>query len=267
MSPMRFAWLSQSIVLCLSIASTTVASEPYVLASHELHPSATGWFNAGAGQGYDGGILYDNKKAQTFVPSESGFIGSVSIAVYRMSDTTAPLRIRITDTIGGVPNTTLSETYVASSEVPTSLSGRPYLNATGTFDSTTLFLEAGQQYAIVFDSAETEANYRIHGSYEYPYADGTRFKSQNTNVWTEQTLGDYFFQVLAKPRSEIRALSFPADNHIQLEWTNSLGQIWIDQSTNLVDWLPICGPLTNTNVWAGAIDIGDTGFFRIRQTE
>lgn len=99
--------LSLPIVLYLLMTLATVGSEPYDMASY--HPSVTSYFDAGAGQGYDG-TLYDNKQAQTFVPSESGFIGSVSISVYRMPDTTAPLRIRIMDTLGGVPNSTLAET-------------------------------------------------------------------------------------------------------------------------------------------------------------
>ena len=85
-----------------------------------------------------------------------------------MTDTTAPLRIRITDTLGGIPNSTLAEIYIAPAEVPTSLAGDPYFNVTGMCDSATLLLEAGQQYALVFDSAEPEANYRIHGSNELP---------------------------------------------------------------------------------------------------
>ena len=64
------------------MALTTVGSEPYAIATHKYNPSATSYFDVGAGQGYDG-RLYDNKQAQTFVPSESGFIKSVSIAVYR----------------------------------------------------------------------------------------------------------------------------------------------------------------------------------------
>ena len=256
-------------LLCITAAlalAHTARSEPYIMASHELHPSATGWFSIGAGQGHDG-ILYDNKKAQTFVPIQSGFIESVSIAVYRITDTTASLRIRITDTLDGVPNATLAETYVDPTEVPTSLPGRPVLNVTGIYSSATLILEAGEQYGLVFDSTEPEANYRIYGSTYYPYPDGTQFRSQNTNVWTEQSSGDLFFQVMARSRCEIQTLCLETNGQARMAWTNSTGQIWIDQSTNLVDWLPIGGPLTNTNAWTGTIDVGESGFFRIRQTE
>ena len=177
---------------------------PLVIASHEHHPSATTWFNVGAGQGQDG-VLFDNKLAQTFVPAESGRLESVSIAAHRMTDTTAPLRIRIADTLDGTPTSTLAETFIRPDEVRTSLTGCPVLNATGVFASATLTLAAGKQYALVFDSAEPEANYRIYGCYEHSYTNGIRFKSQNSTTWKKERSGDYFFQVHAWPSSKARS--------------------------------------------------------------
>ncbi|MDD4736825.1 MAG: hypothetical protein PHP44_12065 [Kiritimatiellae bacterium] len=253
------------ILFYLFLLVSTATSDQYMISSNILHPSATSWFDTGAGQSFDG-VLYDNKLAQTFVPLQAGFIESISIAVDRMDDTTAPLRVRLTDTIAGIPNSILSEKYVDSSNVPTSLLGRPHCNMTLYYNSSPLFLNAGQRYALVFDSVTPEANYRIHGSYEYSYTNGNRLESQNTNLWTIKSSGDLFFEIYARSRSEIQTLTFSENNIIKLEWTNSVGQIWIDQSSDLVYWQSICGPITGTNSWAGEINSGNKGYIRIRQT-
>lgn len=253
------------IIVCFA-ANTQLCLAENIIASYTIHSAARGWFDTGAGQGYDG-RLYDNKKAQTFTASSSGYVQSVSVAAYRFSDATAPLRIRITDTLSGIPNVTLAETFIQPATIPLTIAGKPNLNITGDFRTTELYLEEGTLYGLVFDSMAPEANYRIHGSYEYPYSDGISFRSQNTNLWTEVSSGDLFFEVKSIPPPSINHFSISTNNLISISWTNGIGEFWIEHSKDLSKWDFATGPLTNTNSWSGSITNSDHCFFRIRQNK
>lgn len=253
-------------VFLVAALALNARSDEFIMAAYELPSSAMSWFHTGAGQGFDDGKLYDNKRAQTFVPIRSGMAQSVEISAIRQPNTTAPLRIRITDTVAGVPNATLAVTYVATGDVPTYSSGQhPSWNVTGRFSTAALVLEAGQTYALVFDSATPEAGYEIAGCNLSPYPDGTMFRSQNSPAWSEESIGDQLFQITARARSELQMLDMPGNGSLQMTWTNQMEDIWVDQSTNMIDWTNIAGPLQDTSTWMKDMDESDKGFFRIRE--
>jgi hypothetical protein len=172
------------------------------------------------------------------------------------------------DTLAGVPNSTLAMAYVAPEEVPIAgQSERPYLNVTCNFTMGSCVLQAGQQYGLAFDSSAPEAAYLIDGGNYSPYLDGTMFRSQNTDVWAEESYGDVFFQISATSQPELITLCLPDKETLQIAWTNNTGPILIDQSTNLIDWTCIVGPLDNTSSWTGTIDESWIGYFRVRQMQ
>lgn len=176
------------------------------VAEYVLPQNANGFFNVGAGMGTDDGRVYDNRVAQTFVATTSGYLEDVFFNVSRFDQMglDAELRLSVTNVLGGQPGEILESTLLPYASVGTdSLSVGNFTNGTFTHKvtlSATVFLESGETYALVFSSDTTESNYRIHG-YESGYAQGTLLKFQDFGEY-EDNLSDLLFRVAATPIPE-----------------------------------------------------------------
>jgi len=182
------------------------AEAAITVAEHSLPSNATSWFDVGAGIGTDGAV-FDNRQAQTFVPTASGLLQNVSLNVYRIS-TTADLRVSITEVVGGQPGTTLDSALLPFSTVGTTALSSSFL-LSGAFShsvtmSGSLLLEAGVSYALVFSSDTTEANYRIYGD-RSGYSEGANLRFQNSGPYVDAGGSDLLFRVTATPIPEPKA--------------------------------------------------------------
>jgi hypothetical protein len=192
----------------LAITQLLLSAEAAIIvAEHTLPSNATSWFDVGAGIGTDDGRVFDNRQAQTFVPTASGFLQDVSFNVYRIS-TTADLRVSITEVLGGQPGTTLDSALLPVSTVGTTPLSSSFL-LSGAFShsvtmSGSLLLEAGVSYAVVFSSDTTEANYRIYGD-RSGYSEGSNLRFQNSGPYVDAGGSDLLFRVTATPIPEPKA--------------------------------------------------------------
>ena len=261
MNYLRIIYIATSISIC-TFFTYGEAEISNVVAGNERLPGTNFWL----GTPVNG---YNKKRSQTFIATQSGYVQSVSFSSTRTADTTAPLRIRIADTFDGMPNSTLGEAYISSSEIPLVMYSKT-INTTAEFIFTTsLYLEEGTLYALVFDATEPEADYVIWGTDHYPYLDGEGLFWNNCTSWTDaiSVTDDLYFRVHAFPPISpvsINKLTVLTNDLVQLTWTNGLGEIWIDQSINLRDWNLLVGPLTNVYSWSGAVEESSQRFFRIR---
>ena len=174
-----------------------------VVAEHTLPSNATSWFNVGAGIGTDGAV-FDNRQAQTFVPTASGYLTDVSFDLYRIG-TSADLRISITTVMGGQPAATLDSVLLPFAAVGTNSLSSSFLLG-GTFSHTvqtsgTQLLYSGVTYALVFSSDTTEANYQIYGD-NSGYVSGTNLRFQNSGPFKDGVGSDLLFRVTAVPIPE-----------------------------------------------------------------
>lgn len=191
-----------AIIFTLCLLSRVKAAT--VIAENTFPSNASSWFNTGAGIGTDGEI-YDNRKAQTFIPTSSGLLESISFNVHRQPDTNANLRISVTSMVEGQPTVTLATALLSFSSVGTSSISYAFLQS-GSFSNTvtpadSVYLNAGVTYALVFSSDHTEANYRLYG-YQSEYNNGTLMRFQNTGPYTVTTGSDLLFRVTATPIPE-----------------------------------------------------------------
>ena len=195
-------YMKTLLILSIVVCSTSVQAASIVTASHTLPPSASSWFNTGAGIGTDG-IVFDNREAQTFTATTSGILDTVSFVATRLSGTTADLRVTLTNLIGGQPGVSIASGLVGvNSFAEGFLSGNPDEFTTAiNFFSENIFLEAESQYAIVFSTDTTEANYRIYGDYS-GYLDGTEMHFQNSGPFEPSSSADLFFEVSVNPIPE-----------------------------------------------------------------
>jgi alkaline phosphatase len=237
-------------------------TEAYLLAGFEAWGGSGFW--PGAGQGTDNGNIYSNRYAQTFEPAASGFLQSVALGVTCSQDTTAPLRIRITDTENGVPSDTLATAFIPRAEIPeNSFAASAAFTATGRFDTVSVPLKAGRRYAIVFDTDEPEANYWFwerHAS----YPGGQTFTSQNSRPWSLSS-GVLCFRVEAAPPCRITAMKRQPDGSVRLRWINGRGAVSVERSTNLADWEEAAVPQTAAPECAASGGAAARVFFRLRQ--
>ncbi|MDR2849009.1 MAG: alkaline phosphatase, partial [Verrucomicrobiota bacterium] len=216
-------------------------TEAFLLAGFERWGGDGSW--PGAGQGSDNGNLYSNRLAQTFEPTTSGFLRSVALGATFYPSTTAPLRIRITDTTNGVPADTLATTFIPCADIPAdSAVASTAFTATGRFDTVSLLLEAGHRYAIVLDTDEPEANYRFWKK-NASYSGGRMFSSQNAHPWSLSS-GVLCFRVEAKPPCLITSMKRNADGGVRLRWINANGAVQVERSPDLVDWDEAAAPQT-----------------------
>ncbi len=198
------------LFIALSLLLVNVLPLPCSIARAEivtaaLVPTVSSGFNIGAGMAIDPPAPnpFDNRLAQTFVPTVSGEISRVSFLAYQSFGTTAPLRIDIASVAGGLPVSPLATAIVPISSFPTSIDLPPVLNIHADFSATGFVLQAGVSYAIVYSSNEPNANYRIHGSPAFnPYADGAAFQSQNGAPWMVMNGDDLYFEVTVTPVPE-----------------------------------------------------------------
>ena len=174
-----------------------------VLAEHILPATASSWFNVGAGMGTDGRV-YDNRQAQTFTTTSSGFLESISFNAYRFATTNADLRVSVTSVIGGQPRTILESLVISPNSISTQSLTSAFLRG-GNFSNTisasgNVLLQANTQYAIVFSTASVEANYRLYGDYS-AYSGGTSLSFQDSGPY-QSSGGDLLFRVAANPIPE-----------------------------------------------------------------
>ena len=197
-----------SFIFALSCLCSS-ADAAITVAAHSLPVNATSWGNSGAGIGIDNQI-YDNRLAQTFVPTATGYLADISFNVYRI-DTNADLRISITSVVGGQPATVLDSVLLPFTAVGTTSLSSSFLKS-GAFSHTvttsgTLLVNTGVTYALVFSSDTTNANYRIYSD-SSGYADGTRLRYQNGLPFTEAVGSDVLFRVTATPIPEPQTALF-----------------------------------------------------------
>lgn len=63
------------------------------------------------------GIVYDNRQAQIFTATSSGYLNSISFNSYRLDPTNADLRVSVTSVIAGQPSTVLETMIVTSATI------------------------------------------------------------------------------------------------------------------------------------------------------
>jgi len=235
------------------------------VAEHTFPPNPINWFNIGAGIGTDDGIVFDNRQAQTFVPTTSGYLKEIAFNVYRESNTDADLRVSITSTVGGQPQTTLE-----SMVLPFSLVGTNYLDSSFLLSNTfshrvaasgSVLLNAGVSYALVFSSDRKEANYRIHGD-QSGYDQGVALQFQNSGPYHEFVGADLVFRVSANPLPGPSITFARSGNQLTLSWNQS-GFV-LEENSNLSNdagWISI-GAWTPVTITIAPIG---SKFYRLRK--
>lgn len=203
-----------AIVLCHSLhAAITIAENPY--------PADGNGFNSvGAGMGSDSGVIYDNRVAQTFMATTSGYLESVTFYAYRFGGTgmDADLRVSVTEILGGQPGIVLESAYAPFSSISIDSPPMEHLRdgsaATNVVFSATTLLESGMTYALVFSSDTPVANYRMIGYSPTltsdNYLGGERLRSQNASQYVGNFGADLNFRVQAAPVPEPRVLGLLA---------------------------------------------------------
>lgn len=195
-----------AILLLLPFHIHLVAPDAHaalITASHTRLPSLTGYFHTGAGMAVDGPAVFDNREAQTFLATETGFADQVAFVAHQSARTTAPLRVDITAVVDGLPGASLAWAIVPIDAFPAGEVSPPDLNVAADFSLSGLLLEAGTAYGIVFSSETSNANYRLYGTRADPYPDGSKFSSQNGSPFESSILeSDLFFEVTVTPVPE-----------------------------------------------------------------
>lgn len=201
--------MKSTIAIVTLLCSIGAAHAAITVAEHTLPSNASSWFNVGAGMATDGAV-FDNRQAQTFIPTTSGFLEDISFNLYRQASSDADLRVSVTNLISGQPAGTLASMLLSFSSVGTSSLSSTFLRS-GSFSHTvtpsgSLFLSAGVTYALVFASDTTEANYRIYGD-RSGYADGANLRFQNSGPYEDGSSSDLLFRVTANPIPEPHAVA------------------------------------------------------------
>lgn len=162
--------------------------------------------------GTDDDIVYDNRVAQTFLATSTGFLEDISFVVHRLIATGIPadLRVSVTSVLGGQPGDLL-ESVLIPYELISTQSPVSVPSPTGTFTTTvstsgSVLLVAGETYALVFSTDTTEANYRLRGD-EYLYPEGSLLRYQNFGSFQGGTNSDLLFRITATPIPEPQAMS------------------------------------------------------------
>lgn len=155
------------------------------------------------------GIVYDNRQAQIFTTTSSGYLSSISFNSYRINPTNADLRVSVTSIIGGQPRTVLESIIVTSTTISSQSLSSAFLlggNFSNTITATgNLLLQANTQYAIVFSTSSIEANYRLYGDYS-AYSGGSNSSFQNSGPY-KTSGGNLLFRVSATPIPEPGSLT------------------------------------------------------------
>ena len=123
-------------------------------------------------------------------------LDTVSFIATRLSGTTADLRVSITNLTDGQPSPTIATTTLdVNSFMEGSLIQPGAFNSSATFRDMPVSLAAQSEYAIVFSTDTTEANYRLYGD-RSGYPGGQQLRSQNATAFVPPSLSsDLFFEV------------------------------------------------------------------------
>ena len=196
--------MKTTVAIVALLCSIGSAKASITVAEHTLPANATSSFNVGAGLSIDGAV-FDNRQAQTFIPTASGFLEDVSFNLYRNAYTNADLRISVMNVVGGQPSIILESLLLPFESVETNSLSFNFLRS-GSFSHTvkfsgSLLLDAGVTYALVFSSDITEANYRIYGD-RSGYPDGVQLRFQNLGPYQVSTDADLLFRVTVNPVPE-----------------------------------------------------------------
>ena len=220
-----------SVTVAIVIMCTPVLADSIRTAFHTLPPGATGSFNVGAGIGTDG-MIFDNRRAQTFTPTVAGRVDSISFVATRLEGTDADLRVSLTTIDSGQPATVLFSTLIDVNSFTVGLVPGSGQSFTTTIDLSVagIILATETQYALVFSTDTTEANYRIYGD-NSGYLGGTMMRFQNSGPFVPSPLeADLFFEARVSDNVPI-LLGSLADNLMRIEFVGTL-----QVSENLIDW-------------------------------
>ena len=149
------------------------------------------------GMSIDGGRVFDNKTLQTFTAERSG---TLDLACFKMQRRISPApnpRVRIVLFSNGVITSVLGTAFIDGESLPERTSSsrqNQRLNCFADFRSSSVFLTKGEEYAIVIDTEDLDANYGITGSSFID--DGGRWSSQNSNVFRERK-GRIYYQLVS----------------------------------------------------------------------
>ncbi|MEA5614591.1 hypothetical protein [Nodularia spumigena] len=165
-----------------------------IIAQHRYTDGVNATFNSGAGMSADGGVVYDNRRGQSFIAAGTAQVGAVSFVASSLSQATADLRLSVMSFSQGQPTTVLGSKLISANTFTSGFLSSPY-EFTHTIDFTGLGItvQSDRQYALVFSTDSPDANYRIYGDYE-GYADGASLYSQNGSPFSQQT-GDFYFRI------------------------------------------------------------------------
>ncbi|WP_440055495.1 hypothetical protein ACSLBF_04965 [Pseudoalteromonas sp. T1lg65] len=174
--------------------------------------------------------------AQTFTLTESRFIAAVELFFTAIGD--KPAQVQIREVEQGVPTQTiLAQSRVASSDISSTGATR--------FSFTPVFLQAGQEYAIVVLTNDAEHAVAIAelGQYDQqqgwvtsqPYQVGVLLSSSNASTWTPHQQKDLTFNLLAAKFS---------DTTRQVE----LGEVDVDDVTDLMALAVVQRPSAETDI-------------------
>jgi len=248
-----------SLALESAIAAVTVAE-------HTLPPAATSWFEVGAGILTNGGVA-DNRQAQTFVPTTSGYLDGIEFNSYRTPGTGADLRVSVTSVLGGQPGTILESVQLPVSLVSTTVLNYSFLLGGGFSHHLTasgsLLLDAGATYALVFSTDTGEANYRIYGDFS-GYDQGDILQFHNSGPYQAVPGADLLFRVTVNQTINPVITLSRTENQITLSWNQSGFVLEQNASaSNPAGWSSVEGgtssPVTVT------ISAGGSKFYRLHK--
>lgn len=197
-----------TVVLLGIVAISGAAANEVVTASHLRLPTTTGAFNTIAGMAGDGPQVFDNRTAQSFAATETGYLSGVAFVASRLT-ATVPLKVELTRFVAGQPSTSLASGFIAPAEFYEGfLPGPPDLNTFLDLSSSNALVEAGETYALLFSTESSDANYRLYGaSFQNvptndPYPNGDLLHSQNGSLYTVSQGLDLYFEVEVAPVPE-----------------------------------------------------------------
>ena len=149
-----------ALFILSSLASTAYAEST---ASHTML-GASNLFNTGAGVGTDGSV-FDNRLLQTFTPTTTGTLSSISLLVSKINPTNADLRVSLVSVSSGQPISTLDTSLLDSDSVgTTSLFSETEFSHDVIF-SDTITVSAGVEYGFLLSTDSVEANYRFYTNF------------------------------------------------------------------------------------------------------
>ena len=190
---MKFALFFALVAIC-SLPNFAFGQSPVAAAVHEYGGGSIS--NGGAGMATDSGFVFDNVRGQTFTAEATGLLFDVSFIATRLDVTTnADLRIDVFNFESGQPTEMLGTTFIPAEEFEDGfLVDTPdAFNHTANFLNSNISITAGDQYAVLFSTDVTEANYRIYGD-RSGYDGGNQIRSQNGGQFSNSSL-DLFFRV------------------------------------------------------------------------